>query len=52
MDKKTEKTDSAKMFDKYIFSVPYSDHLNFASGDNLSMISNQNGMMKARPRRK
>jgi len=30
MDKKIEKTGSPKMFDKYIFSVPYSDHSNYA----------------------
>lgn len=29
MDKKIEKTGSPKMFDKYIFSVPYSDHSNY-----------------------
>lgn len=30
MDKKIDKTGSPKMFDKYIFSVPYSDHSNCA----------------------
>jgi hypothetical protein len=30
MDKKIEKTGYPKMFDKYIFSVPYSDHSNYA----------------------
>lgn len=44
MDKQMGKTDSPKMFDKYTFAVPYSDHSNYAELEDFIKLVKPNSL--------